>query len=619
MPSRHLAATAFAAMLAQLDGVAQRPTAWAEQQIASGVAVSAVNGQGKLVTYDAGAELHVFSSVTKRWLTVEKAPTTALKLFNDCALLIEPTRILAISAYFGAVAKQNISPNATLLNSSGAKNDSLALVHDGLELHAFSAFTGSWTTRPVALNASGSVQRHVAVIHSGARLIGVSAFDGEWHETDADAPSSLSADGTAGFAVGASIQAFSAHTRQWTLVPTPANATFARGDDWGVWLGPNNGVAYSGLVGSFSPLAPGIATLTASSDLYAILSTGVDLHAYSAVTGDVIAAGPVASSVDAGSGAAILRDATGVRGYSALRQSSQALSVTAISSGAGANYGHVVDAGGQLHAFSAVTSRWHPAPTTTTGGPPHATTTTVAVETATDCHAFYAKTGQFVALGQAVQGLAANASSAPLLAYDAASLHAFDTEHGRWISTPRTGLTTPTFRIWRTTGLAIDGTSAHGVGAQAGTWHSLDLGASAGASFANSEVAYVVDAQRIIACGMLPEIVSLQQFPHFRRVQPRDAEVAFSTVPLHGSLIFAGFAPPQAPAAIAGLGELHLDPSLATVVMLSSDPVNGVAEVRWSPPSAPILAGATIFAQMIVLPSNGSLPYLSDRASVQLW
>lgn len=615
---RHIL-TAAAALLASALAPAQGATAWAERSFHGGVAANAVTGQGKLVTYDAGAELHIFSSMTRSWRSVEKSAMATVRLFNDIVLVIDHDRIVATSAYFGEPTKQSVSGPSSLWNSSGAKNDSIIVIQDGGLLHAFSAFTSTWTTLAVAANASGSVQRHVAVVASDQQLFGMSAFEGAWHATDASAPSSLSSDGTAAFAVGADVQAFSAHTRRWSHATPPTNALFGRGHDWGAWLGPNSGLAYSGLTGSFAEVPLPGASVIASSDLYALFESGATLHAYSAVTGDLVTVGPPAAAVDIGLGTALLHSSAGVRGYSALRQQVQPLATTPASSGAGAACAHVVDAGGEVYGFSALTGTWQAAPPGTAGLLPLTTTTTIALATASDCFAFSPMTGQFHALGAPVDGLAGNLSSAPLLAYDAVEMHAFDTEQARWISTQRTGVGAPIFRIWRTAALALDGPSAHAFGAQAGAWHRFDHSASVSASFANSEVGYLVDAQRIIACSMLPEIVGLQQFPHFRRVQPRAAEVAFMTAPLGDAVVVAGFAPGASPTPIVGLGELHLNLADATTVWIGASASGHHRQIRWTPPSAAALAGVSLFAQLLVMPTNGGLPYLSDRATVQPW
>lgn len=615
-PTRRLLAAALAAAL---PCAAQSDNAWATLTPAGGVQPTAVRGQGKLVSYDAGETLHVFSSLTRSWHHIDKTANATLELFNDCALLVDGDRMVAMSSYDGQFAQLQVSPGAALWNGVGAKNDSIVLVRDGATLHAFSAFTGRWVSRPLAANASASVRRHVAIVQSGGKLWGMSAFEGTWHDTAAGTIQSLDADGTAGFAVGARVHAFSAHTHTWTKTAKLANATFARGHDWGLWHDANGGFAYSGLTGAFTDFAQPNAAVVTGSDLFAILTSGGAQLAYSAVTGDLLPLGPSASSIEVGLATALLHDGTGVRGYSALRQQVTPLSGSISASGAGASMAYVTDAAGRTHAFSAAHASWHSAPAATTGRAPLATTTTVALESATDCYAFAPTACQFVPLGHTVQGLTGNASSAPLLGYDATALVAFDGDQARWLSTPRTGVGAPVFRVWRTTAMALDGTSAHGIGAQAGMWHRVDLGGGSPTSFANSEVGFLVDGQRIAACGMLAEIVSMQQFPHFRRVQPRGAAITFSTAPIRDAVVVAGFAPPGAPVALPGLGELHLDLASTFLVTAEPHPQTGVARVEWTMPPSPALAGATVFAQLLLAPTDGSAPRLGDRSTVQLW
>ena len=88
LSSRALLPTAcVAAMAASARG--QHASAWSELSVPAGVSATSVKGQGKLVTYDAGAELHVFSSVTRTWRSYPKSAGASLTLFNDVALLRE--------------------------------------------------------------------------------------------------------------------------------------------------------------------------------------------------------------------------------------------------------------------------------------------------------------------------------------------------------------------------------------------------------------------------------------------------------------------------------------------------------------------------------------------------
>ncbi len=597
---------------------AQGPSAWADLAPTAGVNAAAVRGQGKLVSYDAGETLHVFSSVTRRWHTVDKSPTATVTLFNDFVLVTDGARITALSCFDGRSAPLAASPAATVYNGANAKNDSIALVRDGSVLHAFSAFTGAWISRPLGANVAASVRRHVAVVHSGGQLWGMSAFDGRWRDTSAQAVTSLSAEGTAAFAVGAGLHAFSAHTRSWSRHAAIQNAAFARGHDWGLWRSTGSALAFSGLRGEFTELALAGALVAASSDLYCLLEAQGALHAYSAATGDAVVIGPTTASIDVGLATALLHVQSGVIGYSALRQQAALLPVARLASGAGADVGFVTDAGGQSFAWSSARGSGSPAPQATVGQAPLLTTTSLALQAADDCFAFDTTGGQFVPLGSAVAGLAGNADSAPLLAYDAAALHAFDVAQARWTSAPRTGAGAPTFRVWRTSALVVDGDSAHGFGVQPARWSSFHLGPHSSSTYANSEVAYLVESQRLLACSMLAEIVPFQQFPHFRRVQPRGAEVALRTAPLGNAAVLAGLGPRGVPTTLPNFGELHLDLGAAVVIAPDVDPITQTACIRITPPNSAALAGLEVFAQLFIAPPVGA-PYVSGRASVQLW
>ncbi|MFT4512755.1 MAG: hypothetical protein ACI91B_001454 [Planctomycetota bacterium] len=595
-------------------------SAWADLFVSQGVVSTAVRGQGKLVTYDQGSTLHVFSAVTRRWHATPKSPSATVRLLNDCAIIFEPNLYRAFSSHTGRFVDLNTTGSSSILNSASHKNDSIILVTNGTELHAFSAFTGTWTSRAIAPGYAADVQRHVAVVHQGTTVAALSAFDNIWREHDCGTmATAISADGTAAIASNAATTfAFSAHTRTWQMHEPLGNATFTRADDWALWFNGSAVVAYSSLRGAFASELAEVTTLAGSSDLYALLNTSTGLLAFSAVTGDLLAIAQPATSVELGSAVALLHRSKSVRAYSPLRQTVAMLQVKTIASDAGSSVAFVTEANGQTHAFSSFTSSWVAAPAVTAGFPATMSTTTVALQSANDCHAFAARSGQFIALGYPVQALASNPTSAPLLGYDASNLAAFDTDSERWLSRPRSGTAAPVFAIWRTSALAVDGPQAHGFGAQTGAWQSHPLAPGSTNVAANSEVAYATQANQIAACSMLPEIVSYQQFPHFRRVQPRGTTISFAAAPPAAAFAFAALAPPITPLLVPGLGALMLDANVAMIAPVMPTANAPVVQLSWQLPAAAILAGTTLASQLLVLPSTGSA-YLSNRASVQLW
>jgi len=595
-------------------------SSWSDLDVAQGVVSSALKGQGKLVTYDAGTTLHVFSSVTRSWHALPKSSTGSVRLFNDCVVILEPTSCLAFSSHTGRSASITTSAPTTLLNALNQKNDSIALVHSGTQLHAFSAFRGTWQSRTVSSSYSASAQRHVAVLHDGATLAAMSAFDGAWHDHQHNTTiTGTTADGTVATASSATSQfAFSGHTCSWQSAPTIANASFARGDDWAMWFANGSVLAFSGLRGNFVAEQTGATGIAGSTDLYALLTTPTGTCAYSAVTSDLLTIANAPSAITLGGATALLHDGPTIIGYSALRQQTAPLPTTATASSAGNSVAVATNAAGQSFAWSSFTASWHAAPTVTVGIMPTVTTTTIAFDTTTDAYAFAARTGQFVPLGSAIQGLIANPTSAPLLAHNANELAAFDTDGERWVSSPRQSSTPPVFSIWRTSSIVLDGQTAHGFGAQAADWQQHLLPAGNASATANSEVAYIVTSHRIAACSMLPEIVSFQQFPHFRRVQPRGAPITFAAAPTDAAFAIAAFAQPTAPVVVPGLGELLLDANHAFLVPIAPSHKQPVQQVTLQVPADLVLSGSTLASQLVVLPQT-ALPYLSNRATVTIW
>lgn len=599
--------------------VAQSP-AWSTLQVAQGVQANAVRGQGKLVTYDQGTTLHVFSSVTRRWHETTKTANATVRLFNDCAVIVEADGCRAFSSHTGQFRDLATAGAPQLRNPLANKNDSIVLVQDGADVHAFSAFTGTWTTRTLAPGFGADVQRHVAITHSGTKVAALSAFDNVWHEQESGGlPTTISADGTTAIADNADgTFAFSAHTRTWQLHEATTGMTFARGDDWSMWFDSQSLVAYSSLRGTFTDRAAAITSFAGSTDLYAMLRTQDRVLAYSAITADVLEIAQPGATIEFGAGSALLLRNKSVLGYSPLRQAVAERMVKSGASGAGTSVAYVTEPNGRTHAFSSLTATWTLAPAVTFGSTATQTTTSIALETANDCFAFSARTGQFVALGSPVVALASNPTSAPLLGYDANQLVAFDTDSDRWMTRPRTHGGAPVFAVWRTSGLAIDGSTAHGFGAQTGAWQEQTLAAGPLSLAANSEVAYVVQANQIAACSMLPEIVSYQQFPHFRRVQPRGTAITFAAAPPATAFAIAALAPPIAPVTVPGLGALLLDANVALLAPVLPSSNEPVVRLSWQLPASGILAGSTLASQLVVLPANGP-SYLSQRATVQLW
>ena len=596
---------------------AQAPSPWATLAVPGGVVPSQLTSIGKLVAYHDGATLHAFSAVTRAWHAWASPNPGPLRANNDCLLLQGSGTWLAFASYTGRFAPLAVGAGAVLHNGVGASNDSVLLVGAGPLLHAFSAFTGAWTTRTVPASHLVAVQRHVAVLVAGSTVGGFDAFTGQWTDlTVPVAPGVASADGTAGFAYGSgTIHAFSASRRAWVSTTEPASSTFERADDWGLWYGPGGVTAYGALHGAFERTTAPATAVAAVQDVYALVLGPQGVFAFSALTNSISRAlAAPAASIAASTCVALLTDGNGTRAYDAVHGRAVAAPAAAGNGGVANVVAWVDTAGGPPLFFSALTGAWHRAPAAVLPGPPLLTTTAAACATNTGALAFAPRSGRFVPLVEPTAVLHGNPASAPLLALGATTTHAFDARTERWVGVPH-ARSAPNVQIWRTAAVVVDGTTALGFGSQAASWSAAALPAVPIAIRANSESARVSTANEVLAWSAIGEVAWLAQFPEFRRVQPAGAPARLVLrVPPGGVAALALGPVAPAPVPLAALGELQLVPAqlaaVAVVALPSGEPVVIDAGV----PGA-ALAGVPFGAQALLLAPGGA-SWLSDLAVV---
>jgi hypothetical protein len=617
---------ALAAALAAPFAACQPAPAWAELTLPQGVNPTALAGQGKLVVYRDATTLHVFSAVTRQWRTTPIDANATLFLCNDVLVVIDPGNCIAFSSYFGDFVDQPVGAGASLANSAANKNDSIVLISDGPQVHAFSCFTGQWLTRAVGPGYGVAVQRHVALLAAGTVLAGMDAFTGQWHDLPVTVPAtSLAADGTAAFAsAGGMVHGFAAMTGSWHSAPALAGATFARGDDWGMWYGQGQALAFSGLRGGFVSSTDAITGLWASEDLFALCATPLGLVAWSAVTATFSAPQVDPLTVASDTGIAMLEDVGTVRAYSPLHQSFvQAMFAADTPDVAGA-IGYALEptggppGTGRVHMFSSLTGQWHTAPVDARHEAPLLTTTTAGLRAIQRAYAFASHDGAFVPLPWRPFAMLGNPSSAPLCAYDAFRVAAFDARTSRWRTVERTEKGAPVFAIWRTVALVQDGDSLLGFHAIAGTWHVTEPSEPPPTLRANSEVVYAASAHVVSACGMLPQVLPFAQFPEFRRVQTLGVPMRWLVSLPPQSVAGVAFGTlATTPTALAGLGDVLVADPFGFV--LAAIGVNGTpVDHSVVMPAAPSLVGLAITGQALVFPPTGT-PYLSDTGIVRLW
>ena len=414
------------------------------------------------------------------------------------------------------------------------------------------------------------------------------------------------------------VHAFSGNARTWSTARLPAAATFVRGDDWGLWFDANRMLGYSSLQNRFTAFAGGASTAVAN-DLFALATTTTDSVAFSAITGAFTRVAAAGATLTAGTSVALLADAQGLHAYSAVNDRVATQVVATTSQGAAGTIAFARPAAtGHPMLFSGLTGIWHPAPASALPIDPAMTTTSAALLTNTGLLAFAARSGTFVPLARPGLAFTSNTASAPLLAFDATHLFAFDSRSARWQTITRSGTSTPQVQIWRTAALVIDGGSAFGFGAQGGTWSQQTLPGPIMGIRANSESCRVISGNELLVFSALPEVIPFAQFPEFRRVQPRNGNLRIVLpVPATALAVLGVGRLATSPVPVPGLGELLLDAVGLVTVPVPSTPTGEPARMVFTLPSAPPLVGLEVGLQAVVL-RNGQAPWLTAASTVLL-
>ncbi len=601
---------------------AQSPSAWSNQPVLGGVVTTPIRQIGKIVTYTESTQVHAYSAFSHRWVAQPTSSAAAVRVGNDLALAIDGSTYHAFSAYTGAWSSVTLSPNAALVNPTNQQNDAIWLVRDGLDVWAFTAYRGSWLRLVVSAGASIQTERHVAMVIDGTTLHGLSALNSAWVATTALAPPTLSrARGTAAVAASsAGLQGFSALSNAWSTAPAPGPAPVQMvADDVQLFADAGNYVAFSGLLGSFAAITLPPVTVTLNETL-CFATDGVTQHwAYSAVRGTwtLLPAATLSSAPAIGSNAILLPRSDRVDAFSAMKGTVAtaliAPSVTTLSRSVGA----LIAQDSSVKFYSAVLGQWFDAPVG--GTAPEISDVAGFVRTPGGISAFSSRSGQFTPLAAAPTATTTIAiGNAVQAVVDSSVLHVFDPRRGRWQSAPLQGI--PTFGIHRTTLMAIDGTEAYGYGSFTGRLTPITLPAVGSILRPNSESCSLEVQNAIYAHSSVPDILTLWQYPEFRRVYVTGTPMEVQVQASNGTgFVFLGLRVLANPVPFIGLGELELDP--AGLVLLSGLPVpinQGHGVLSFPVPRLRVLQGIEIGFQGVIVPTVG-LPYLTQSTSVSMY
>lgn len=204
-------------------------------------AAQSVQATDWYVAHDTGNGLVALSAIAANWTTISPAGSTFLQ-FQDAAIATResPTLLRGWSAYRNTTATQTVSTNASVVTGFNAANFVLVLDNapatNGI-LRAYSAYTNTWASVPLQTlpSFSPATDANVAVQIDGLAYHAYSAFTGQWTTYTASVAGGVPFCGADYAAVdlrGTSgpfrFAAFSAPRGAWTLSPTYPTTGAAR-------------------------------------------------------------------------------------------------------------------------------------------------------------------------------------------------------------------------------------------------------------------------------------------------------------------------------------------------------------------------------------------------------
>lgn len=611
----------LASLLAALlpPAPAQTRPAWTPLPVPGGVQSGAVQQIGKIITYTEPNQVVAYSAFSHRWVPIATSGAVSVRTANDLALVIDGTTFHGFASYTGKWETVALGAGATVVNPASQRNDSIWLVRDGNALWAFTAFHGVWIQIPIGPSASIETERHVALVIDGTSLHGLSAFHDAWVTAQAPAaPTLFRARGTAAVAVSsAGLRGFSALSNSWAAWPAPGpNPQLTVSDDVQVIYDGATHVGFSGLRGEFAQTTlPAGAALTQGETL-CHATDGTGHWVYTAVRNRwTTLPSSVTATVNVSSNALLLQLPDRVHAYSAMRDNvATALGnapITALSRSVG-----LMVAGGAIKVYSAILGRWFDAPA---GISVEISDVAAFVRTATGIDAFSSRSGRFtplaVSAGAATTIAIGNAVQAVV---DNNTLYVFDPRRERWMNGPLQG--PPTIGTHRTTLLVVDGTRAYGYGSFSSQLTPVDLPGPATIIRPNSESGSLDVANAIYAHSSVPDVLTLWQYPEFRRVYVTGTPLELQVHAEDGTgFCFLGLRVLQNPVPFGSLGLLELDPT--ALVLMSGLPIpirQNRGLLTLAVPDVAALQGLEISFQAVILPTAAA-PYLTQSTSVSMF
>lgn len=552
--------------------------------------------------------VHCFSTYFKRWFTLPTATTATIVGHDDHVIIRDGNEVYAFATRFGAF--QHITVSGTPVISGGGGPTHVSIVVDGSTAHFFSDITGSWSQVTFAATPSIAVNKLVGVATDGAQTVGFSAQRGTPTQLAANGVTSVAAAGYCGQALSPGfIHLYSATRDTWRTEPVPATATVyglsARtsivamrdGTTYTLWSAFTDTVATVAATGnailsygdhavvivddpiiySFAasmgtvqnqPM-PG-ASLGMRTSYYVLVNDGVDLRAFSGMTGTW----------------AVLPGGVG------LQITTNAMSSTAM----------VMDGAAQVcHCFSSLTGQWHASPQLN-GATAYSTYSGGVLSDSAGLIGFSAMDGSFTALPGEVPTRTVQFGS-NWGCETASGLHVFNPILPAWRSKSTLG---PVGQFLAHHGalIAEDGLAIYFYGTSNDEWTQLLTGV--GGTIARSdELGWVNIGNTYCGIGASGQCVNDSTFPEWWRIMTHGSTTRWFVTAEVGSLPVLVMSTGTADVTIPGIGHLGVDPLSAALTLMPPVPLTGPSMFSWNLPDVPAIVGFRLHAQAAVLKASG--------------
>ncbi len=561
-------------------------------------------------------QIHVWSTMLKRWFALPVSSSAQFYGFDDHVLIVDGMQLNEFSTRFGRFETVQLNAPGPVVLPAPAPTH-LAVAIDGNDVHVFSAMTGTWSTVHMTTSVShASIDKLVAVVSDGNQTYGFGAQTNTPVALSTTGVTAVEAHGYGGYAMsGGQIHLFSGTRDSWRTEPFGTSDTVETGTLRAGMLVVHDATTYR----FWSALTDDVASITVSpsamltlGDHASVLVDGSMVHAFSAPAGTLSTRLFNAPAVAASSAYFVLiQDGADLHAFSGPRATWSVLTggasgnlvTNALSSSA-----VVQDANGVNHLYSAVKSTWS-ATSPISGAVPYLTYAgAVIADPAGGLYGYSALSDSITPL-PGVSPSAVYQFGGNFCAQSGTRLDVFNPQLPAW-RTAVTPVPATNISLHHQAVIAQAGNEVWFYGSYDDRWSRIVLPSAPTSTSVADQCGYVNAGDTVCAFGASGQIQNQAIFPEWWRLLTRGTDSTWNIVGEPGALpiLILGFGP--ANIQIPGIGRLLVDPATAATAVLQPLPLLGATAVRLAVPDDPSLSGLELFAQAAIV--RGDAIYLTN-------